>query len=82
MGDMGQPFALLAGTGEVFGQFVIENLSETGTLHKGWHAAPRIAFDLTLTRVDDDQGCDRVTVNDQGQFSGCTGPQFTLDSLL
>lgn len=34
MGDMGQPFALLAGTGEVFGQFVIENLSETGTLHK------------------------------------------------
>lgn len=44
--------------------------------------ARRIAFDLTLTRVDDDQGGDRVTVNDQGQFSGSTGPQFTLDSLL
>ena len=82
MGDMGRPFALVGGTGEVFGQFVIENLSETGTLHYADGTPRRIAFDLTLTRADDDQGGERVTVDDQGQFFGGSGPQPTLDGLL
>ena len=83
MGDLGRPYALVAGTGEVFGQYVIENLNETGTLHYADGTPRRIAFDLQLTRVDDDQGGERVTVDDQGQFSGSAGGQQpTLDSLL
>lgn len=90
MGDSGQPFALVAGTGEVFGQFVIENLSETGTLHNGDGTPRRIAFDLQLTRVDDDQGGDRVTVDDRGQYSAgdasgsrsAGGSGANLDDLL
>lgn len=90
MGDMGEPFALVAGTGEVFGQYIIESLNETGTLHNRDGTPRRIAFDLTLTRVDDDQGGERVTVDDQGQVSGQTagggrnaaGNGVTLDDLL
>jgi phage protein U len=70
MGDMGQPFALVGGTGEVFGQYLIETLNETGTLHYSDGTPRRIAFDLQLTRADDDQGGDRVTVDEQGQVSG------------
>ena len=33
MGDSGQAFALVSGTGEVFGQYVIKQLEETGTYH-------------------------------------------------
>lgn len=73
MGDSGQAFALVAGSGEVFGQFVIESLNETGTLHYQDGTPRRIAFDLQLTRVDDDQGGERVTVDELGQFSGLPG---------
>lgn len=82
MGDMGQPFALVAERARCSVSSLSRTLSETGTLHKKDGTPRRIAFDLTLTRVDDDQGGDRVTVNDQGQFSGSTGGQPTLDSLL
>lgn len=68
MGDSGQGFALVAGTGEVFGQYVIENLSETGTLHHQDGTPRRIEFDLQLTRVDDDAGGEKVNVNEQGQY--------------
>ncbi|WP_304351066.1 phage tail protein [Comamonas testosteroni] len=70
MGDSGQAFALVSGTGEVFGQYVLVQLSETGTLHYQDGTPRRIAFDLQLERVDDDAGGDRVTVDDQGQYSG------------
>ncbi|RGE46135.1 oxidoreductase [Comamonas testosteroni] len=70
MGDSGQAFALVAGTGEVFGQYVIESLNETGTLHYEDGTPRRIAFDLQLVRVDDDLGGNRVTVDEQGQYSG------------
>ena len=90
MGDLGRPYALVAGTGEVFGQYVIESLNETGTLHYPDGTPRRIAFDLQITRVDDDQGGEHVTVSDTGQFSGDgrkdqagnTGRQVTLDDLL
>ncbi|QXZ11265.1 phage tail protein [Comamonas sp. Y33R10-2] len=88
MGDIGKPYALVAGTGEVFGQYVIESLNETGTLHYQDGTPRRIAFDLQLTRVDNDQGGERVTVDEQGQFSGSSSNsgsqrrQPTLDELL
>ena len=81
MGDIGMPYALVTGTGEVLGQFVIENLNETGTLHYQDGTPRRIAFDLQLTRVDDDQGGERMTMNDQGLVSS-GNQQPTLDSLL
>ena len=68
MGDSGQAFALVSGTGEVFGQYVIESLNETGTLHYPDGTPRRIAFDLQITRVDDDQGGEHVTVSDTGQY--------------
>lgn len=68
MGDSGQAFALVAGTGEVFGQWVIENLSETGTeLHKDG-TPRRIAFDIKLERVDDDAGGQAVDVDETGSY--------------
>ena len=68
MGDSGQAFAMVSGTGEVFGQYVIESLSETGTLHHADGTPRRIAFDLQLARADDNAGGAKVTVNEQGQY--------------
>ncbi|WP_236024225.1 phage tail protein [Comamonas suwonensis] len=88
MGDIGKPYALVSGSGEVFGQYVIESLNETGTLHYQDGTPRRIAFDLQLTRVDNDLGGERITVDEQGQFSGDqTQPSTarrrpTLDDLL
>lgn len=70
MGDSGKAFALVGGTGEVFGQYVIESLAETGSLHARDGTPMRVAFDLQLTRVDDDKGGSRVTVDDGGSYSG------------
>lgn len=53
MADKGNAWALVDGTGEVFGAWVIESLNETGTLHMDNGAARRIEFDLQLARVDD-----------------------------
>lgn len=68
MGDSGQAFAVVAGTGEVFGQYVIESLNETGTLHFPDGTPRRIAFDLQLTRVDDEAGGQQVEVDETGQY--------------
>ena len=68
MGDSGQAFAMVSGTGEVFGQYVIESLNETGTLHYPDGTPRRIAFDLQLTRVDDDAGGKQVDVDESGRY--------------
>lgn len=68
MGDTGQAFALVSGAGEVFGQFAIESLSETGTLHDRYGTPTRVSFTLQLSRVDDDAGGEQVQVNERGQF--------------
>jgi len=68
MGDSGQAFALVSGNGEVFGQYAIERLEETGTLHDRWGNPMRVSFDIQLVRTDDDAGGQQVHVNEQGQF--------------
>ncbi|MCY7297413.1 phage tail protein [Alteromonas sp. a30] len=51
----GKPYALLSGNGEALGLWVIEQVEET---HSHFHrngAARKIAFNLSLKRVDDDK---------------------------
>ena len=68
MGDSGQAYALVGGTGEVFGQYVILQLDETGT-HHGKDGTPRrVEFSLQLKRVDNSAGGEKVTVDDGGQY--------------
>jgi len=55
MADTGKAYALVEGTGKVYGQFVIESLSEGRTLFFRDGAARRIEFTLALKRVDDDR---------------------------
>jgi phage protein U len=68
MGDTGQAWALVSGTGEVFGAYVIESVSETGTLHLDNGIARRIEFDLQLKRVDDQRSGAAVNVGALGDF--------------
>lgn len=69
MGDTGAAWPLVSGTGEVFGAFVIENVSETGTHHIDNGRARRIEFQLQLKRVDDQRGGVAIGVGSLGQFS-------------
>lgn len=55
MGAAGEPYVLVDMTGTVFGLWVIEGISETGTLFRIDGKARRIEFSMTLNRVDDDQ---------------------------
>lgn len=68
MGNSGQAFALVSGSGEVFGLFVVESLNETGTLHDRHGEPTKVSFDIQLARVDDDAGGEEVNVNEQGQY--------------
>ncbi|MDQ8022198.1 MAG: phage tail protein [Moraxellaceae bacterium] len=56
MGDAGLSYALIEGTGRVFGEFIIESMSITRTLFFRDGAARRIEFALTLKRDDDKIG--------------------------
>jgi phage protein U len=53
MGDDGDAYVLVDGTGTVYGAFVIEGLDEGQTLHQKDGTPRRIEFTLNLTRVDD-----------------------------
>ncbi len=53
MADTGAAFALVDGLGRVYGQFVITDKSETGSLLDRYGQPQRIEFSLTLRRVDD-----------------------------
>lgn len=55
MADSGKAWALVEGTGRVYGAWIIESLSETRTLFFPDGAARRIEFTLTLQRIDDDR---------------------------
>ena len=57
MADSGKAWALVSGGPpcEVFGAFVIENLTETRSVLIDTGAARRIEFDLQLMRVDDER---------------------------
>ena len=68
MGDSGQAFALVSGTGEVFGQYVILQLDETGTYHSKDGTPGRVEFNLQLKRVDNNASGAKVVVDDGGQY--------------
>lgn len=55
MGDSGSAWPLVEGTGRVYGQYVIEGLTEGQTLHFQDGAPRRIDFSLSLQRIDDDR---------------------------
>ncbi|MGX3481463.1 phage tail protein [Klebsiella pneumoniae] len=53
MADQGRAWPLLDGTGTIYGMYVINNISETGSLFFADGTARKIGFTLTLTRVDE-----------------------------
>lgn len=53
MADMGMAWPLVEGSGRLHGLYVIESLSETGTLFFRDGAPRRIEFSLALKRVDE-----------------------------
>ena len=69
MADSGNAWALVSGTGEVFGAFVIENINETGTRHMDNGRARSIEFQLQLKRADNQRGGANVGVGTLGDFS-------------
>lgn len=54
MAETGKAWPLIEGTGDHYGLFVIEEISETSSIFFADGAARKIEFDLQLTRVDDD----------------------------
>jgi uncharacterized protein len=53
MADEGDGYAMVDGTGTVYGAFVIESMTEGQSLHKKDGTPRRIEFTIDLTRVDD-----------------------------
>jgi len=53
MADTGAAFVLVDGLGRVYGQFVITDKSESGSLLDRYGQPRRIEFSITLRRVDD-----------------------------
>ena len=53
MADEGDAYALVDGTGTVYGAFVIEGVDEGQSLHQKDGTPRRVEFTLNLTRVDD-----------------------------
>ncbi|MBN3728479.1 phage tail protein [Burkholderia sp. Ac-20379] len=55
MADHGDAYVLVDGGGNVYGAYLITALNETQTYHTPDGTPRRIAFTLTLTRVDDSE---------------------------
>lgn len=54
MGDAGDAYVLVSGTGAVYGAYIIESLNETATHHTPEGVPRKIEFNLSLKRVPDD----------------------------
>lgn len=55
MADAGEAYALVDGTGKVYGAFVIETMTEGQTLHHANGTPRRVDFTIALKRTDDDR---------------------------
>lgn len=55
MGDRGEPYILIYGTGQVVGMFEIDSITETSSAFFPNGKARRIEFTITLTRVSNDK---------------------------
>lgn len=67
MANTGKAWALIEGTGRIYGLWVIESMQETRTYFFKDGAARRIEFSLTLQRIDDDR------VDQVGSLAGLAG---------
>ncbi|MRR50806.1 MAG: phage tail protein [Rhodocyclaceae bacterium] len=54
MADSGKAWPFIGGDGTYYGLWVIEDMSETGSLFFGDGSARQIDFNIKLSRVDDD----------------------------
>lgn len=68
MAKSGQAYMLANGRGDIFGMFAVTSMNETGTNFKRDGVPRKIAFTLSLLRVDDDLTTDT-------QPSSTTGKQ-------
>ncbi len=55
MGDKGEPYVMVSGTGVIYGLWEITTLDETQTLFYPNGTPRKIEFSLSLHRVDDEQ---------------------------
>lgn len=69
MAGTGQAWALVSGTGEVLGAYVIESINETGSHFLPDGTPRRIDFTLALARVDENKGGAQVGVGSLGDFA-------------
>lgn len=69
MAGTGQAWALVSGTGDVFGAYVIESINETGSYFLPDGTPRRIEFTIALARVDDEKGGTQVGVGSLGDFN-------------
>jgi len=53
MAETGRAWPMIQGDGKIYGEYVIEDMSETSTLFFGDGAARQIEFSLKLARVDE-----------------------------
>ena len=68
MANSGHAWALVNGTGDIFGAYVIESISETSAYFLPNGMPRRIEFTLALARVDEDKGGAQVGVGSLGEF--------------
>lgn len=61
MGDTGEPYILVYGTGQVVGMFEIDSITETASAFFPNGKPRRIEFTITLTRVSNDNA-DRLSL--------------------
>ncbi|KVP29616.1 phage tail protein [Burkholderia ubonensis] len=66
MGDVGDAYVLVDGNGYVYGAYIIDNLSVTGTYHTKEGVPRKIEFTLTLKRVDDGVLAEAPPAEDDG----------------
>ncbi|MBZ0126423.1 MAG: phage tail protein [Rhodocyclaceae bacterium] len=55
MADTGKAWPLIQGDGTFYGLFIVENITETGSVFFPDGAARKIDFGIKLTRVDDEE---------------------------
>jgi phage protein U len=55
MADTGKAWPMIEGSGTVYGLYVIEEMSETGSLFFADGSARKIDFSMKLARIDDDR---------------------------
>ncbi|AZI86506.1 phage tail protein [Kosakonia sp. CCTCC M2018092] len=67
MAEQGKAWPLIDGTGMIYGMFVINSVSETGTLFYPDGSPRKINFTLKLTRVDESLKAMFGDIYDQGK---------------